>query len=121
RGAHRREELAVRQSLGVSRAAVAVQLLTETGVLALAGGVLGVGIAAAASGALRAAGVDLPRFDAVAVGGRVLLYTLASVVAVTLLCGFLPALRMAGGLAALRGGAARAQGAAGNPLPSRLR
>ncbi len=116
RGAHRREELAVRQSLGVSRAAVAVQLLTETGVLALAGGVLGVGIAAAASGALRAAGVDLPRFDEVAVGGRVLLYTLASVVAVTLLCGFLPALRMAGGLAALRGGAARAQVSARNPL-----
>src|SRR5690606_6665399 len=116
RGAHRREELAVRQSLGASRTAVAAQLLTETGVLAVAGGVLGIAVAAAATGALRAAGVALPRFDEVAVGGRVLLYTLASVVAVTLLCGFLPALRMAGGLAALRGGAARAQVSARNPL-----
>src|SRR5690606_40755514 len=52
RGAHRREELAVRQSLGASRAAVAAQLLTETGVLAAAGGVLGIGVAAAAAGAL---------------------------------------------------------------------
>src|SRR5690606_37973876 len=116
RGAHRREELAVRQSLGASRGAVAVQLLTETGVLALAGGVLGIGIAAAASGALRAAGVHLPRFVEVAVGGRALLYTLASVVVVTLLCGLLPALRTAGGLAALRGGAARAQVSTRNPL-----
>src|SRR5690606_20060676 len=116
RGAHRREELAVRQSLGASRGAVAAQLLTETGVLALAGGVLGIGIAAAASGALRAAGVHLPRFDEVAVGGRALLYTLASVVVVTLLCGLLPALRTAGGLAVLRGGAARAQVSTRNPL-----
>jgi len=116
RGAHRREELAVRQSLGASRTAVAAQLLTETGVLALAGGVLGIAIAAAASGALRAAGANLPRFDEVTVGGRALLYTLASVVAVTLLCGLLPAVRAAGGLAALRGGAARAQVSTRSPL-----
>src|SRR5690606_40253414 len=45
-----------------------------------------------------------------------LLYTLASVVVVTLLCGLLPALRTAGGLAVLRGGAARAQVSTRNPL-----
>jgi hypothetical protein len=70
----------------------------------------------AAAGALRAAGVDLPRFDEVAVGGRALLYTLATVVAVTLLCGLLPAVRTVGGLATLRGGAARAQVSTRNPL-----
>jgi len=95
RAAHRREELAVRQSLGASRGAVVAQLLTETLVLAVAGGAVGLLAAAATSGALRAAGADLPRFDELAIDGRVLVYTLASTLVVALACGLLPALRTA--------------------------
>jgi putative ABC transport system permease protein len=103
RAAHRREELAVRQSLGASRGAVVAQLLTETAVLAVAGGAVGLLAAAATSSALRAAGADLPRFDELAIDGRVLLYTLASTLAVALACGLLPALRTADA-STLRGG-----------------
>jgi putative ABC transport system permease protein len=115
RAAHRREELAVRQSLGASRGAVVAQLLTETFVLAIVGGALGLLAAAAASGALRAAGAELPRFDEVAIDGRVLLYTLASTVAVALACGLLPALRTAAPADALRG-AGRTQVSTRNTL-----
>ena len=103
RGAHRREELAVRQSLGASRAAVVAQLLTETAVLAVAGGAVGLMAAAGAMGALRSAGAELPRFDEVAIDGRVLLYALASTIVVAVACGLLPALRTVG-FGALRGG-----------------
>lgn len=40
RATHRRQEIAVRLSLGATRSAVAAQMLIETGVLALAGGAL---------------------------------------------------------------------------------
>ncbi|HEY8468353.1 MAG TPA: ABC transporter permease [Longimicrobiales bacterium] len=109
RAASRRGELAVRQSLGASCAAVAAQLLTEAGVLALAGGAAGLAVAMAASGALRAVGVDLPRFDEVAIGGRVLLYTLGSTLVVALLCGVAPAVRTARSLASLGGEAGRGE------------
>ncbi len=116
RAAHRREELAVRQSLGASRGAVAAQVLTETGVLAFAGGAVGMLVAVAASSAIRAAGADLPRFDEVAIDGRVLLYTLASTLIVALLCGLIPAIRTAGRLASLRGEASRTQVSTRNSL-----
>lgn len=104
RAAHRREELAVRQSIGASRGALVAQLLTETAVFAVAGGALGLVAAVAASGALRAAGADLPRFDEVAIDGRVLLYTLGSTIIVAVACGLLPALRTANVSGALRAG-----------------
>jgi predicted permease len=93
RAARRKQEIAVRLSLGASRGSVLAQSLTETGVLAALGAALGLALAAALSGALRALVADLPRSDELALGGDVLLYTAVAVVAVTALCGTLPALR----------------------------
>lgn len=95
RAAHRRHEVSIRLSLGASRAAVAAQTLTEAGLLALAGAGVGLLVAAGVSAAFRAAAADLPRVDEIAIDGRILLYTLASTVSVAVLCGLLPAIRVA--------------------------
>jgi putative ABC transport system permease protein len=95
RGAHRQHEIALRRSLGASRAAVTAQMLIEAAVLAAAGGALGLAVAAGAAAALRSAAADLPRMDEIGLDWTVVLYTLASVVAVALLCGLLPAIRSA--------------------------
>jgi putative ABC transport system permease protein len=97
RAADRRQEIAIRMSLGATRRAVAAQMLTETAVLVLAGSAMGLLIAAIATAAFRSAGVDLPRIDEIALDGRILLYTLTSSVVVALLCGVLPAIRTARG------------------------
>ncbi|MGH9159885.1 MAG: ADOP family duplicated permease [Vicinamibacteraceae bacterium] len=95
RAAHRRQEISVRLALGASRATVAAQLLTETAVLAFAGGTFGLVVAAGASAALRSVAADLPRTEEITLDGRILLYTLASTVTVALLSGLLPAIRTA--------------------------
>jgi putative ABC transport system permease protein len=96
RATARRHEIAVRFSLGASRAAVAAQMLTEAAVLAAAGAAAGLLLAYAAAGALRAAAADLPRIEDMAIDGRVLLYTLVCTTSVALLCGLLPAIRTSG-------------------------
>lgn len=116
RAAYRRHEIAVRLSLGASRLTVAGQLLTETFVLALAGGTLGLLVAAGASRALRAAAADLPRIEEIAIDGRILLYTLASTLVVALLCGLLPAVRTARGTSSALGDAGRTQVSGRNAL-----
>jgi putative ABC transport system permease protein len=116
RSAQRQHELAVRLSLGASRRTIAAQLLTETALLALLGGVLGLAVARAALSALQAAAADLPRIDEAAIDGRILVYTLASIGAVTLLCGLLPALRATRGIPAAAGDMGRTQTAAHHGL-----
>jgi putative ABC transport system permease protein len=101
RGAERRREISVRLSLGASSSNVVAQWLTETAVLAAAGAGAGILVATAITGGLRALAGNVPRLDEVSLDGRMLLYTLGSVAAVTLLCGLLPALKAArGGLVA---------------------
>jgi putative ABC transport system permease protein len=107
RAAQRRQEIAVRLSLGATRATVAAQMLTETGMLALAGSAVGLLVALGALAAIRSVAGDLPRMDEIALDGRILLYTLALAVTVTFLCGLLPAIRTA------RGGPAGASNEAG--------
>jgi predicted permease len=97
RAAQRQQEIAVRLALGSSRWSIAMQTLTEAAVLALAGAALGVLVAGGASAALRAVAPDFPRIEELAIDGPVLLYTLLSIVGVTLVCGLAPAIRSARG------------------------
>lgn len=117
RGAGRQHEIAVRFSLGASRASVAAHLLTEVLLLALAGATLGLGVAAGAARVFRVLAKNLPRVDEIALDWRIVLYALACAVAVTLACGLFPAIRgtrrtLAGSLAH----AGRAQVSGRNPV-----
>jgi putative ABC transport system permease protein len=95
RAADRKQEIAIRVSLGATRKTVAAQMLTETAVLAFVGGMLGLLLAAAASVGFRSAAVDLPRMDEITLDWRILLYTLITAMTVTVLCGAFPAIRTA--------------------------
>jgi predicted permease len=104
RATRRQHEIAVRYSLGASRATVIAQLLTESGVLALAGALAGLLVAVGASAAFRLLAPDFPRLEEAAINTRIVLYTTAWAVAVALLCGLVPAIRGAGRPTGLAGG-----------------
>jgi predicted permease len=90
----RHQELAVRAALGASRGRIARALLSESVVLALAGGLLGVWFAQAAIGLLRAiAPAELPRVDDIAVDWTVLLFTTSVSVLSGALCGAFAVIR----------------------------
>jgi putative ABC transport system permease protein len=93
RATQRQQEASVRMSLGASRGAVAAQVLMETALLAAAGAILGVLVAAATSFAFRTLSPGMPRSDEIGVDHRILLYTLAALAAVTIACGVVPAIR----------------------------
>ncbi|HEY2546579.1 MAG TPA: ABC transporter permease [Candidatus Acidoferrum sp.] len=117
RATQRQHEISVRFSLGASRGALISQLLTETFLLALIGSGLGLFLAAAASDIFRSLAAQLPRVEEIHLDSRIVLYSLACSVAVTLLCGLVPALRgtrrsLAGSLAQT----SRSQVSGRNPL-----
>jgi putative ABC transport system permease protein len=95
RASARQREMAVRAALGAGRARLARQLLTESVLLALAGGAAGLvaaewttrGLIALLSGTVR-----MPRLDATTIDARVLLFTLAVSLATGIVFGLVPAL-----------------------------
>ncbi|HEU4692404.1 MAG TPA: ABC transporter permease, partial [Vicinamibacterales bacterium] len=90
----RHQELAVRAALGASRGRIARALLSESVVLAVAGGWVGVVLAQAALGLLRAiAPAELPRVDDIGIDGTVLLFTVSVSVLSGALCGALAVIR----------------------------
>lgn len=93
RTADREHEISIRFSLGASRAKIVGQLLTEVFVLALAGSLAGLAVAAAAAQAFHKLADTLPRAEEIALNWRVALYSLAAALLTTLLCGIIPALR----------------------------
>jgi len=96
RGAARAREMAVRVALGAGRGRLVRQMLTESIVLSCAGAVLGVLLAWIGVKALMTLGAStLPRLDAVAFDGRVLLFALLVLAASGLIVGLAPAIRLA--------------------------
>jgi putative ABC transport system permease protein len=96
RGAARAREIAVRTALGASRGRIVRQLLTESFLVTLVGGIAGLLFAFAGVRALQTLGAaKLPRLDAVPFDGRVLGFALLVLVASGLLLGLAPALRLA--------------------------
>ena len=94
RASTRRREMAVRGALGASRARLIRQLLTETGLLGIIGGMLGFALAWYGLEFLVAFGPEnLPRAQEVSVDARVLAFTLTISFLATLIFGLVPALR----------------------------
>jgi putative ABC transport system permease protein len=105
RASERGQEFAVRGAIGASRWRIVRQLLVEGALLSVAGGALGLALAAWAVGALLAARPDIPRIDSVALDPSVVAFALATTAAAALLFGLAPAFRLpgSGGTGALAG------------------
>ena len=94
RGEGRRREMAVRTALGASRRRILTQLLTESTVYALVGGVLGFGLAWAGTRSLVAlAPASIPRLDQIGLDWAVLGYALVTSFTAGVLFGLVPAIR----------------------------
>ena len=101
RGAARQKEIAVRSALGASQARLIAQLLTESLVLAILGGLAGVALAAALLRlAIPLLPVDLPFTATIALDARVLIVAALCVFMVAAVVGILPALRLSSASAA---------------------
>jgi predicted permease len=95
RSASRRREMAVRAALGASQARMVRQVLTESVLMAVAGGALGLFLARLGTQAVVAAiPGGLPRMENIGVDGWVLAFTLAVSVATGVIFGLAPALQM---------------------------
>lgn len=98
RSMSRSREFAIRLALGARKLRIMRQLLTESLLLALSGGALGLILAAWATRlTLLLLGSDLPRAGEVRLDGRVLLFTLGVSVFAGILFGMAPAIRSFGG------------------------
>ena len=94
RGVARQRELTVRAAIGASRGRLTRQLLTESLLLSIAGGVLGLGLAwALVRGAPLLAMRDFPRLADVVIDARVIGFAALAVVVTALIAGLAPALR----------------------------
>jgi len=90
----RQRELALRAALGATRSRVASQLLRESVVLGVLGGICGFGLACAALRLVAAfPPIGLPRIEEIAISPRVLYFTVGITLLTNFLFGLIPALR----------------------------
>ena len=93
RGAARTKEIALRIAFGASRSRIVRQMLTESFVLALLGGVFGVALALAGiKGMTRLISMDMMNGASVSLNGAVLLFTAGVVVLCAFVFGLAPAM-----------------------------
>ncbi|HEY6330017.1 MAG TPA: ABC transporter permease [Blastocatellia bacterium] len=94
RASARRREVAIRSAIGARRARIVTQLLTESTILALAGGLAGLAAAVGGVKALRViAPKYMPRVEDWSVTAEVLVFNLAVSLVVGILFGVIPALQ----------------------------
>ena len=122
KAAARRQEIAVRMAIGGSRRRIVRLLLTESVVLALAGGVAGLLVGWGAVGVLGDLNERfLPRAQEVAIDGRVLGFTIVVALLTGLVFGAAPAWQLSrGNEAAALGGGGRTMTAGNDRLRSAL-
>ena len=96
RAVARQQEIAVRTALGATRWHIVRQLLTESLLLSLSGGALGIFICSVTVRSIHIFGTkSIPRLQDVGIDGRVLLFTLLLSIFAGILFGLAPALRVA--------------------------
>jgi putative ABC transport system permease protein len=94
RATSRSREMAIREAMGATRGRLVKQLLTESVILSLAGGLAGVAIAPwCASVLVAAAPESLPRTEVLNLDGRVFLFTLGLSLFTGILFGLIPAFK----------------------------
>ncbi len=97
RATAREREVAIRAALGANRGRLLRQFLTESLLLALFGGALGLALAWAVLELLVATKpLDIPRLAEVAIDGRVLAFGAGATLLTVILFGLVPALQMSG-------------------------
>jgi predicted permease len=96
RAVARRKEIAMRSALGGSRTRLIGQQITETVLICLSGGVLGIVLAGAAVRWLTTYWLDLPRADAVHIDATVLAFAVGISFLAGILSGALPAMLFTG-------------------------
>ncbi|HEX8088165.1 MAG TPA: ABC transporter permease [Blastocatellia bacterium] len=94
RAASRSKEIAIRTALGAGRGRIIRQLLTESLLLAITGGALGLLLAFWMTDLLVAFSPEgTPRTDEIAIDGRVLVFSLATAILTGIVFGLVPALQ----------------------------
>jgi len=97
RATGRLKEVATRHALGAARARVVRQLVTETTLLTLFGGALGLALGFWSLGALKSLGLaDIPRAHEIRMDAVVVLFILVSAAVLGVIVGVVPAMHLAG-------------------------
>jgi len=96
RGVSRQKEIAIRAALGATRGRIVRQLLTESVMLGLAGGAIGLLFAFWGLGWMQALGAkSVPRLHEIRINGGVLLFTVTLSIVSAIVFGLAPAMRAA--------------------------